>query len=184
MQDFCYICINSGDLWSCDWCTCVICKQHIPLPEGINIDSSIFICVACHLCIFASSEPAPFFVSVLNFLQLFYLSSPSPRVSTKGISTSHPPLGSLSRRGRSLFRDTTNWQLAHRLWPSCSFCSTSSSLPSILRAIRLGHPQIYLLVFFQQTPLYIKNLFLTWVLMSFVQNMPMRRRTLSNLLKG
>ncbi|KIM77371.1 hypothetical protein PILCRDRAFT_12012 [Piloderma croceum F 1598] len=62
-QDFCYICINGGDMLSCDQCTRVMCKAHIPLPQsqGINVASSIFICVACHLRIFASSKPAPFF---------------------------------------------------------------------------------------------------------------------------
>jgi len=67
-QDFCYICINGGDLLSCDQCSRVMCKAHIPLPQsqGINVASSIFICVACHLRIFASPKPAPFFVSDLN----------------------------------------------------------------------------------------------------------------------
>jgi hypothetical protein len=74
-QDFCYICINGGDQLSCDQCTHVMCKAHILLPQsqGINVASSIFICVACHLRIFASSKPAPFFVSDLNLSLRFYL---------------------------------------------------------------------------------------------------------------
>ncbi|KIM72929.1 hypothetical protein PILCRDRAFT_15697 [Piloderma croceum F 1598] len=62
-QDYCYICINGGELLSCDQCTCVMCLSHLPLPQDQSVDiiTSIFICVPCHLRIFAPSKPAPFF---------------------------------------------------------------------------------------------------------------------------
>jgi hypothetical protein len=39
----------------------VICKHHIQLPDGANIATSVFICIACHLEVFPS--PQPYFVS-------------------------------------------------------------------------------------------------------------------------
>jgi len=74
LQDYCYICINGGELLSCDQCTRVMCLSHLPLPQdqSVDITTSIFICVPCHLRIFTPSKPAPFFVSVLNSSSCFY----------------------------------------------------------------------------------------------------------------
>ena len=45
-------------------CTRVICKDHIPLPLGSNVEKAVFICIACHIRVF--SGPTPYFVSVFS----------------------------------------------------------------------------------------------------------------------
>jgi hypothetical protein len=60
LQDFCYICVNGGELWACDQCTRVICRAHIILPPNIDVGRSHFVCIACHLRAFP--KPTPYFV--------------------------------------------------------------------------------------------------------------------------
>src|SRR6267154_40794 len=49
-----------------------MCKHHIPLPDGANVTTCVFICIACHLEVF--SAPQPYFVSAPTTYCVTYLS--------------------------------------------------------------------------------------------------------------
>ena len=62
------MCCNGGDLWLCDRCSRVVCSRHFPVPNGVDLVNTIFLCIACHLSIF--TKPVPYFVSLIFVLYL------------------------------------------------------------------------------------------------------------------
>src|SRR5216684_4656632 len=61
MSQFCYVCLNGGDLLCCDNCPRAICVRHLVIPPNAIQPSSRFLCVACHLSAF--KRPTPYMVN-------------------------------------------------------------------------------------------------------------------------
>jgi hypothetical protein len=61
-DNYCYICVNGGDVTECETCSRVMCSDHFNLPADADVGGAQFICIACHLAT-CSNQSVPYFVS-------------------------------------------------------------------------------------------------------------------------